>query len=92
MLINARVKTERTCVYLTTIAHQPSSSRMRGFRQASPEFSFSRECLVAEKVRENEKNGETGENPKIEHPLFLYSLAYPLSTVHKMAIYSLIKK
>ena len=92
MLINAHVKTDRTCVYITTIAYQPSSSRMRGFRQASPEFSSSRECLVVEKVRENERKGETRENPKNRALSFRLFPGPPGSTVHKMAIHSLTKK
>ena len=51
---------------------------MRGFSQASPDFSSSRECLVAEKVREKERKGETGENPKTEHRVFCPSLAWPV--------------
>ena len=67
------LKTKRTCVYLTTVAQQPSASRMSGFSQASPEFSSSRGCLVAEKVREKKRKGEMGENPKIEHHVLCLS-------------------
>ena len=66
-------------------SQQPSSSRRKRSSQASFELSSSKECLVAEKGRENGRKEEKRENWS---PNFLYGKKNVLLKVYTNGLYS----